>query len=67
MYFRPDNTAYTNEAGKAGGHFAQVFVEPALLAWWAYAFAFPAKARRYFSDGPMVSNSATQRPAAAGR
>ena len=47
--FRTDTTHYDNAAGYAGGQIARYVFLPALCAWWAYAFAFSAKARRYFA------------------
>jgi hypothetical protein len=47
--FKQDTTVYTNEMEQAGGHFARKIFMPLLLAWWAYAFGFSAKAKRYFA------------------
>lgn len=47
--FRPDTTSYANDAERAGGQLGRLFLFPLLFAWWAYALAFSAKARRYFS------------------
>jgi drug/metabolite transporter (DMT)-like permease len=52
----PDTTQYANDAERAGGHLARILLMPLLLAWWAYAFGFSSKAKRYFSRGP--SNTA---------
>jgi hypothetical protein len=46
---RPDDySQYPNDAQRAGAQFARFFVMPSLLAWWAYAFAFSSRAKRYF-------------------
>jgi hypothetical protein len=47
--FRPDTAYYASDAERAGGYLARFIVVPLFLAWWAYAFAFSSKARRYFS------------------
>jgi hypothetical protein len=47
--FASDTTAYDNEAQRSGGLFVQFIVMPVLLVWWAYAFGFSAKARRYWA------------------
>ena len=47
----PDTTSYANEAERTGGHLARTVLMPLLLAWWAYAFGFSAKAKRYFCRG----------------
>lgn len=47
--FRPDTTSYANDAERAGGQLGRLFIFPMLFVWWAYALAFSAKARRYFS------------------
>ncbi len=43
-----DTTQYANDAERAGGATGRILIT-LLLAWWAYAFAFSDKARRYFS------------------
>jgi hypothetical protein len=48
--FRADTTYYANDAERAGGQAARLVIMPLLLGWWAYALAFSAKARRYFSQ-----------------
>jgi len=45
----PDTTGYASEAESAGGHLARTILLPLLCVWWAYAFGFSRKARRYFS------------------
>ncbi len=45
----PDTTSYTNEAERTGGFVGKVIVAPLLFIWWIYAFAFSAKAKRFFS------------------
>lgn len=47
--FGHDSTRYAGDAERAGGHFARMVLIPSLLAWWAYAFAFSAKAKQYFA------------------
>ena len=49
-FVRTDNTQYSNEAQAAGGFFGRFVVLPLLLSWWAYAFAFSSKAKRYFNS-----------------
>jgi hypothetical protein len=49
LFLRPDTTRYVNDAQRAGGYVGRMFIWPLLLVWWAYAFAFSSKARRYFS------------------
>jgi hypothetical protein len=46
--FGHDTTQYANDAERAGGFMGRVIVFPALFAWWAHAYAFSAKAKRYF-------------------
>ena len=50
---RPDDTRYPNQAQEAGAAAAKYFMLPIVYLWWAYAFAFSAKARRYFSREPV--------------
>lgn len=50
---RQDTTFYATDAERAGGMIGRFVLFPALLAWWAYAFAFSAKARRYFAKSPV--------------
>jgi len=45
----PDTTQYGSDAERAGGHFGRYAVFPATILWWAYAFGFSRKARRYFA------------------
>ena len=47
-----DTTHYDNAAQQAGGQIARYGLLPILCAWWAYAFALSAKARRYFARRP---------------
>ena len=47
--FAPDTAQYPNDAQRAGASFARVILMPSLFAWWAYAFGFSMKAKRYFS------------------
>jgi len=47
-FLRADNTHYLNEAQAAGGFVGRFVIVPLLLSWWAYAFAFSSKAKRYF-------------------
>lgn len=47
----PDTTQYSNDAQRAGGLIARILIVPLLCAWWAYAFGFSTKAKRYFSQG----------------
>jgi len=44
----PDTTAYANEAQKAGGFLGRMILGPLAFVWWAYAFGFSRKAKRYF-------------------
>ena len=48
--FGHDTTTYDSEAERAGGLLAQFVLMPSLIAWWAYAFGFSAKAKRYFGQ-----------------
>ena len=43
-----DHAQYPNEAQRAGAVAARLFIIPLLCAWWAYAFGFSSKAKRYF-------------------
>ncbi len=45
----PDHAQYPNDAERFGALTGRYFIFPALLAGWAYAFGFSAKAKRYFS------------------
>lgn len=45
----PDSTDYANEAQRAGGFFGKYIFIPLIFGWWAYAFGFSSKAKRYFS------------------
>ncbi|MFL6630620.1 MAG: hypothetical protein ACJ8G1_29575 [Vitreoscilla sp.] len=44
-----DTARYPNDGQRAGAQIARMLVLPALFAWWAWAFAFTAKARAYFA------------------
>ena len=57
--FGPDTTSYANAAERAGGQMGRLVIFPFLLAWWAYAFSFSSKARRYFS---RTSSDAVRAP-----
>lgn len=52
---RTDTDHYPNEAQRAGAQISRIVVLPALFAWWAWAFAFTAKARAYFARRPADS------------
>jgi len=45
-----DEPHYVDEAQRVGQWIGKFLMLPALLVWWGYAFAFSAKARRYFSS-----------------
>jgi hypothetical protein len=45
---RPQVSRSPDEAYKFGALIGQYFISPLLCAWWAYAFAFSSKAKRYF-------------------
>jgi hypothetical protein len=45
---RPDTSHYPDEDQKLGALVGQYFITPLLCAWWAYAFGFSSKAKRYF-------------------
>jgi hypothetical protein len=47
-FVRPHDARYPNEAQRFGAFIGQFFVLPLLFAWWAYAFGFSSKAKRYF-------------------
>jgi hypothetical protein len=51
--FRSNDAQYPNDAQRAGASLGQHLVLPILFAWWAYAFAFSAKAKRFFSRQPL--------------
>lgn len=42
------NPQNPDEAYKFGTLIGQYFISPLLCAWWAYAFGFSSKAKRYF-------------------
>jgi ribose/xylose/arabinose/galactoside ABC-type transport system permease subunit len=46
---RTDNTVYPNDAQRAGAELGRYFMLPVLYVWWAWAFAFSAKAKRFFA------------------
>jgi hypothetical protein len=46
---RTDDTVYPNDAQRAGAELGRYFLFPVLSAWWAWAFAFSAKAKRFFA------------------
>ena len=48
---RHDNAVYPNDAQRAGADLAGTLL-PVFIAWWSWAFAFSAKARRYFGPRP---------------
>ncbi len=48
---RHDDSTYPNEAQRAGADLARMLL-PVFCAWWAWAFAFSAKAKRYFAPPP---------------
>lgn len=48
-FMRPGTSQYANEAQRAGAFLARTFILPLLCVWWCHAFAFSAKARRYFA------------------
>jgi hypothetical protein len=52
--FGQDPTIYHNEAEQFGGFLGRRILMPLLLLWWAYAFGFSAKARRYFASGRLT-------------
>ncbi len=45
---RKDHAVYANEAEAVGAALARNIVLPALNVWWAWAFAFTRKSRRFF-------------------
>jgi len=45
---RQETVSFENDAERLGGSIAKWFLLPLLCSWWAYAFAFSAKAKRYF-------------------
>jgi hypothetical protein len=48
-FLRHDDSQYPDAAQRLGGLTAKFVIFPLLLAWWAYAFGFSSKAKRYFS------------------
>ncbi|MFT3736120.1 MAG: hypothetical protein QM776_14050 [Rhodocyclaceae bacterium] len=55
--FSPDTTHYNNEAEQQGGAFSRYILLPLLLAWWAHACCFSAKAKRYFGVAAVTSKA----------
>jgi len=53
---RTDTDQYPNDGQRAGAAIAKMVVLPALFVWWAWAFAFTAKARTYFARPPADSD-----------
>jgi hypothetical protein len=49
---RTDLDQYPNDGQRAGAAIAKMVLLPALFVWWAWAFAFTAKARAYFARRP---------------
>ena len=45
---RPQPSQYPDAGYEAGVLIGQYFLSPLLCAWWAYAFGFSPKAKRYF-------------------
>jgi hypothetical protein len=43
---------YPNDAERAGAEMSRYIFIPALCVWWAWAFAFTAKATAYFARRP---------------
>jgi hypothetical protein len=50
-FLRHDASQYPDNAQRLGALTARFFIMPLLFAWWAYAFGFSSKAKRYFSAG----------------
>ena len=48
---RHDDTQYVDGAERLGGLIGRFCISTLLLLWWAHAFGFSAKAKRYFSKG----------------
>ena len=48
-----DDTAYANDAQRAGGALMNDAIAPALLAWWIWVLGFSAKGRRHFGLQPI--------------
>jgi len=48
-FLRHDASRYPDNAQRLGALTAQYVILPLLFAWWAYAFGFSSKAKRYFS------------------
>jgi hypothetical protein len=53
MALREDTAEYANDAERGGAFMGRVLVL-LLFAWWAYALAFSAKAKRYFQKSESV-------------
>jgi hypothetical protein len=53
MALREDTAEYANDAERGGAFMGKVLVL-LLFAWWAYALAFSAKAKRYFQKSESV-------------
>jgi hypothetical protein len=45
---RPQHSQSPDQAYNFGALIGQYFISPLLCAWWAYAFGFSSKAKRYF-------------------
>jgi hypothetical protein len=56
LVFGADTTHYANDAERAGGYIGRFIILPSLLVWWAYAFGFSLKAKRYFSKNAGDQN-----------
>jgi hypothetical protein len=46
---RHDTAHYASDAERSGAEFARYVIMPALFVWWAWAYAFTAKAKAYFA------------------
>ena len=51
---RPDHSTYPNDAQRAGAELGRYAIVPLLCVWWAWAFAFSAKAKRFFAPSGLV-------------
>jgi hypothetical protein len=54
IFVHPDDSRYPDEAQRAGAFVGRFFISPLLFAWWAYAFGFSSKAKRYFLPPPVT-------------
>jgi hypothetical protein len=54
IFVQPDDSRYPNEAQRLGAFIGRFLVVPLLFAWWAYAFGFSSKAKRYFLPPPVI-------------